>query len=188
MTDDRIHGRIEELVSEEHELWEREAAGSATDDDKRRLDELKVSLDQCWDLLRQRRAFARRGSTPTRLARATPTSSRATSSSRASSHRDLRPDHDGRRPPDGRRPRAVLDYYRGAIGLDVLEPTTVGPRSAWAGGSYSCSSSSPGPGRRTATPASTTSPCCCPSASTSRAGSRTPAATACRWSACPTTS
>ena len=64
MTDDRIHGRIEALVSEEHELWEREAAGSATDDDKRRLDELKVSLDQCWDLLRQRRALREAGLDP----------------------------------------------------------------------------------------------------------------------------
>ena len=62
--DDRIHGRIEELVSEEHELWEREAAGSATDGDKRRLDELKVSLDQCWDLLRQRRALREAGLDP----------------------------------------------------------------------------------------------------------------------------
>ena len=64
MTDDRIHGRIKELVSEEHELWEREAAGSATDDDKRRLDALKVSLDQCWDLLRQRRALREAGLDP----------------------------------------------------------------------------------------------------------------------------
>ncbi|HSC91756.1 MAG TPA: DUF2630 family protein [Gaiellaceae bacterium] len=57
MSDDRIHGRIEELVSEEHELWQREAAGAASDDDRRRLAELRVTLDQCWDLLRQRRAL-----------------------------------------------------------------------------------------------------------------------------------
>jgi len=56
MDDGQIHGTIEQLVAEEHELWEREAAGTATDGDRRRLDELKVSLDQCWDLLRQRRA------------------------------------------------------------------------------------------------------------------------------------
>ena len=56
MDDAQIHGTIEQLVSEEHELWEREGAGTATDDDRRRLDALKVSLDQCWDLLRQRRA------------------------------------------------------------------------------------------------------------------------------------
>ena len=57
MSDDRVHGRIEELVSEEHELWQREAAGAASDDDRRRLAQLRVTLDQCWDLLRQRRAL-----------------------------------------------------------------------------------------------------------------------------------
>ncbi len=57
MNDDRIHGRIEELVAEEHELWEREGRGEATDDDRGRLAAIGVSLDQCWDLLRQRRAL-----------------------------------------------------------------------------------------------------------------------------------
>jgi Protein of unknown function (DUF2630) len=57
MDDSQIHNTIEQLVAEEHELWERESAGNAGDDDRRRLDELKVSLDQCWDLLRQRRAL-----------------------------------------------------------------------------------------------------------------------------------
>jgi Protein of unknown function (DUF2630) len=54
--DDDVHGKIESLVAEEHELWEREAAGEATEADRQRLRELKVSLDQYWDLLRQRRA------------------------------------------------------------------------------------------------------------------------------------
>ena len=57
MDDSQIHQTIEQLVAEEHELWQREAAGSASDDDRRRLQALKVSLDQCWDLLRQRRAL-----------------------------------------------------------------------------------------------------------------------------------
>ena len=61
MADDQIHGRIEQLVSEEHELWQREAEGGATADDRRRLESLKVSLDQCWDLLRQRRALREAG-------------------------------------------------------------------------------------------------------------------------------
>jgi hypothetical protein len=56
MQDAEIHGTIEQLVAEEYELWERESAGQATDDDRRRMRQLKVSLDQCWDLLRQRRA------------------------------------------------------------------------------------------------------------------------------------
>ncbi len=61
MDDAQIHGSIEQLVAEEHDLWEREAAGNATDADRRRLDDLKVSLDQCWDLLRQRRALREAG-------------------------------------------------------------------------------------------------------------------------------
>ena len=57
MDDPQIHGTIEQLVSEEHDLWQRESDGTATEADQRRLQELKISLDQCWDLLRQRRAL-----------------------------------------------------------------------------------------------------------------------------------
>ena len=57
MDDTQIHNQIEQLVAEEHELWDREAAGKATDADRQRLGEVKVSLDRCWDLLRQRRAL-----------------------------------------------------------------------------------------------------------------------------------
>jgi hypothetical protein len=62
--DPQIHGSIDRMVAEEHELWEREAAGNATDADRQRLDELRVSLDQCWDLLRQRRARREAGQNP----------------------------------------------------------------------------------------------------------------------------
>jgi hypothetical protein len=64
MDDSQIHGSIEQLVAEEHELWEREAAGAATEEDRRRLESVKVSLDQCWDLLRQRRALRESGHDP----------------------------------------------------------------------------------------------------------------------------
>lgn len=64
MDDAQIHSSIEQLVAEEHELWEREAAGTATEDDRRRLESLKVSLDQFWDLLRQRRALRESGGDP----------------------------------------------------------------------------------------------------------------------------
>jgi hypothetical protein len=64
MDDPQIHGTIEQLVAEEHELWERESAGNASDADRRRLQQLKVSLDQCWDLLRQRRALREAGRDP----------------------------------------------------------------------------------------------------------------------------
>ena len=64
MEDPQIHGSIDRMVAEEHELWQREAAGNATDGDRQRLEELCVSLDQCWDLLRQRRARREAGQSP----------------------------------------------------------------------------------------------------------------------------
>lgn len=62
--DPQIHSSIDKMVSEEHALWEREAAGEASDGDRQRLEELRVSLDQCWDLLRQRRARRDAGQNP----------------------------------------------------------------------------------------------------------------------------
>ena len=64
MEDPQIHGSIDRMVAEEHELWQREAAGEATDSDRQRLESLRVSLDQCWDLLRQRRARREAGQSP----------------------------------------------------------------------------------------------------------------------------
>jgi len=54
--DDAIAKRIGELVEDEHQLREHHVAGRASDEDRARLDALEVELDQCWDLLRQRRA------------------------------------------------------------------------------------------------------------------------------------
>jgi hypothetical protein len=62
--DPEIHGSIDRMVAEEHDIWEREAAGQATDSDRERLQALSVSLDQCWDLLRQRRARRDAGQSP----------------------------------------------------------------------------------------------------------------------------
>jgi Protein of unknown function (DUF2630) len=64
MDDSQIHASIERLVGEEHELWQRESAGGAGEADRARLQELKVSLDQCWDLLRQRQALREAGLDP----------------------------------------------------------------------------------------------------------------------------
>jgi uncharacterized protein DUF2630 len=64
MDDSQIHGTIEQLVAEEHELWEREAAGNVSQADRQRLQDLQVSLDQCWDLLRRRRALREAGGDP----------------------------------------------------------------------------------------------------------------------------
>lgn len=59
MEDPAVIDRINQLASEEHELWERESRGKASEAERRRLQDLEVTLDQCWDLLHQRRA--RRG-------------------------------------------------------------------------------------------------------------------------------
>jgi hypothetical protein len=64
MDNSQIHGSIEQLITEEHQLWQREAAGEASEADRQRLRDLKVSLDQCWDLLRQRRALREAGRDP----------------------------------------------------------------------------------------------------------------------------
>ncbi|PUA79063.1 DUF2630 family protein [Nocardioides currus] len=50
MADEDIISRINALVDEEHRL----RSGSGTD--RERLEALEIQLDQCWDLLRQRRA------------------------------------------------------------------------------------------------------------------------------------
>jgi hypothetical protein len=64
MDDAQVRARIEQLVAEEHQLWDAEAAGNASPADRERLQELKVGLDQCWDLLRQRRALEEFGMDP----------------------------------------------------------------------------------------------------------------------------
>jgi hypothetical protein len=64
MDDEQIHNRIEQLVAEEHELYERGAAGGLSESEHRRLEALEVGLDQCWDLLRQRRALREAGRDP----------------------------------------------------------------------------------------------------------------------------
>lgn len=64
MDDPHIHDAIDRMVAEEHQLWQREAAGEASDADRQRLGTLRVSLDQCWDLLRQRRARREAGQDP----------------------------------------------------------------------------------------------------------------------------
>jgi hypothetical protein len=65
MADDDVLGNIQQLADEEHELFERHRTGTPlSDDEHRRLNELQVRLDQCWDLLRQRRARREFGEDP----------------------------------------------------------------------------------------------------------------------------
>ena len=58
---DDVHAHIEELVAEEHRLWQLESEAKATDADRERLAHVKVELDRYWDLLRRRRAAASLG-------------------------------------------------------------------------------------------------------------------------------
>ncbi len=59
MNDEQIQRAIEELVAEEHRLWEDQArGGDHVASDAERLAVVKVTLDRYWDLLRQRRAYA----------------------------------------------------------------------------------------------------------------------------------
>jgi hypothetical protein len=64
MDDDKVTGDINKLAHEEHELIEREAQGKASDADRARLKQIEFHLDQCWDLLRQRRARREFGRNP----------------------------------------------------------------------------------------------------------------------------
>lgn len=62
--DETVTKNINELAAEEHALLEREAQGIATEADQKRLQQIRVVLDQCWDLLRQRRALREFGRDP----------------------------------------------------------------------------------------------------------------------------
>lgn len=62
--DRNVLDHINELAHEEHELFERESRGEATVADKERLKDIGVKLDQCWDLLHQRRARRSAGLDP----------------------------------------------------------------------------------------------------------------------------
>jgi hypothetical protein len=68
MSDESITARIERLVAEEKELRGREQEDRDDDDsledDRERLRAVEVELDQCWDLLRQRRARRDAGQDP----------------------------------------------------------------------------------------------------------------------------
>jgi uncharacterized protein DUF2630 len=63
MTDASIHHQINDLVEQEHRL--RAALGEGgSDDDRAALRHVEESLDQCWDLLRQRDARRDAGESP----------------------------------------------------------------------------------------------------------------------------
>lgn len=59
--DQPVLGHIKRLVEEEHKLY---SQGKLGEEDRTRLANIEVELDQCWDLLRQRRARREFGQDP----------------------------------------------------------------------------------------------------------------------------
>lgn len=65
MAEHDILSRVQELVDDERQLRNRLHSGDiTTEEEHHRLRELETELDQCWDLLRQRRAKAAAGQDP----------------------------------------------------------------------------------------------------------------------------
>ncbi len=64
MNDKEVLDQIQRLVDEEHKLLEKGEDPGLEEEDRGRLRQLEVSLDQCWDLLRQRRARREFGQDP----------------------------------------------------------------------------------------------------------------------------
>jgi hypothetical protein len=64
-TDSGIHEQISALVNEERRLRsQREAHAIDPEEERARLHDIEVQLDQCWDLLRQRQARRDSGGDP----------------------------------------------------------------------------------------------------------------------------
>jgi Protein of unknown function (DUF2630) len=54
MEDGRVLHHIDQLAQEEHRLYSKEQLNEV---ERKRLRTITVELDQCWDLLRQRRGL-----------------------------------------------------------------------------------------------------------------------------------
>jgi hypothetical protein len=64
MDDRELLAQIERLLAEEHRLEQRHIGEGLAGQETERLHRIEVSLDQCWDLLRQRRARRAAGLDP----------------------------------------------------------------------------------------------------------------------------
>jgi Protein of unknown function (DUF2630) len=64
MNDTTILHNINSLVEEEHGLMKQAESGGLTEEQHARMRIIQVQLDQCWDLLRQRRARREFGLNP----------------------------------------------------------------------------------------------------------------------------
>ncbi len=64
MDGQQIHQRIQELVEQEQQLRDTAPSEGESKSRSAELKHLQVQLDQCWDLLRQRRAKLDAGQNP----------------------------------------------------------------------------------------------------------------------------
>jgi len=64
MEDQELIDRINTLANEEHELFSRESQSGVTAEERERMRLIELTLDQCWDLLHQRRARRNAGLNP----------------------------------------------------------------------------------------------------------------------------
>ncbi len=64
MNDAEIVSHIDALVEEEHRLERSHTEGGLSEEERTRLHDVEVQLDQLWDLLRQRRARRSAGQDP----------------------------------------------------------------------------------------------------------------------------
>ena len=67
MDDMDIVHRIGELAEEEHALERSHEGEELSPHEQERLEQVQVTLDQCWDLLRRRRAQRDTGQDPDRV-------------------------------------------------------------------------------------------------------------------------
>ena len=61
MEDNQILNHIKSLTENEEKLWSKE---NLSDEEVKKLHQMKLELDQYWDLLRQRRALRNAGENP----------------------------------------------------------------------------------------------------------------------------
>ena len=62
--DQTVLNQIQKLVTEEHRLYAQGTGGASSGADREQLAKIQVELDQCWDLLRQRRGLRDAGQDP----------------------------------------------------------------------------------------------------------------------------
>jgi hypothetical protein len=64
MEDGGVLEHINDLAHEEEDLYAKAGHGELSRSDRSRLGVIQIELDQCWDLLHQRRARRRAGMDP----------------------------------------------------------------------------------------------------------------------------